>query len=312
MEFTLPVNLIIFVFSLFLLIKGSDWFVAAAEKIGLSLGINSFIIGVTIVALGTSLPELGSSIAAVYAGEPDVVVGNVVGSNITNILLVLGVMALMGKVVPLGRNLMDVDMPLLIASSFFLYFALADLHFGIFEAILFLTALAGFLTYSVQSNQMETIKEKRIRAGWKDYLLMTVGVALLFAGSKYTVSGLQGVADNLGIGTSFLAFTALALGTSLPEVVVSLTAAKKGNTGIAIGNVLGSNVFNTYAVLGVPALIADIDVPAASFEFAVPFMVAVTILFAVISFSGRINRYEGMILLLLYVFYIYKMSVKVI
>lgn len=312
MEFSLPVNVIIFSFSLFLLIKGSDKFVEAAEKIGLSLGINSFIIGMTIVAMGTSLPELGSSIAAIYAGEPEIVIGNVVGSNITNILLILGVMAMMGKVVPLGRNLMDVDVPLLIASSFFLYFALADLHFGIFEAILFLVALAGFLTYSVQSNQMEMVEEERIAISWKHYFWMILGVLLLFAGSKYTITGLQGIADNLNIGTSFLAFTALALGTSLPEVVVSLTAARKGNTGIAIGNVLGSNVFNTYAVLGIPALITDIEVPASSFEFAVPFMVAVTLMFAVISFSGRINRYEGIILLLLYIFYIYKMSVKVI
>lgn len=312
MEMGLPADTIIFVLALFLLIKGADWFVEAAEKIGLSLGINSFILGMTVVAMGTSLPELGSSIAAVYAGDPQIVIGNVVGSNTTNILLVMGVMAVMGKVVPLGRNLMDVDVPLLLASAFFLYFALADLHFGIFEAILFLVALVAFLTYSVQSNQIEVVQQDRPPLKWKHFMWLIVGGVLLFFGSKYTITGLQGIAEHLNIGTSFLAFTILALGTSLPEVFVSLSAARKGNTGIAIGNILGSNVFNTYAVLGIPALITDIDVPAASFEFAVPFMVAVTLMFAVISFSGRVNRYEGIVLLLLYVFYIYKMSVKVI
>src|SRR5690625_6038223 len=107
MEMGLPADSIIFYFSHFILIKGAYWFVEAAEKIGLSLGINSFILGMTVVAMGTSLPELGSSIAAVYAGDPQIVIGNVVGSNTTNILLVMGVMAVMGKVVPLGRNLMD-------------------------------------------------------------------------------------------------------------------------------------------------------------------------------------------------------------
>src|SRR5690625_6953413 len=113
---------------------------------------------------------------------------------------------------------------------------------------------------------------------------LIVGGVLLFFGSKYTITGLQGIAEHLNIGTSFLAFTILALGTSLPEVFVSLSAARKGNTGIAIGNILGSNVFNTYAVLGIPALITNIEVPAASFVFAVVFIVALTLIFDVISF----------------------------
>lgn len=311
MEFALTVNIIIFTLSLLVLVKGSDWFVDAAEKIGLSLGVNSFIIGVTIVALGTSLPELGSSIAAIYSGDSEIVLGNVVGSNITNILLVLGIIAVMGKVVPLEYNIMDADMPLLVASSLFLYFALADLHFGMIEAILFLAALVGFILNSVSANKLATI-EDRPKSSWKNYAILVLGGALVFAGSKFTISGLQGIAGNLGISTSFLAFTVLALGTSLPEVVVSVTAARKGNAGIAIGNVLGSNIFNTYAVLGIPALVADIEIPASSFHFAVPFMVAVTLMFAVVSFSGRINRYEGMVLLLLYIFFIYKMSIQTI
>src|SRR5690625_813571 len=119
---------------------------------------------------------------------------------------------------------------------------------------------------------------------------LIVGGVLLFFGSKYTITGLQGIAEHLNIGTSFLAFTILALGTSLPAVSVSLFVARKGNTCSAIGNILGSNVFNTYAVLGITALITDIDVPAASFELEMPFIVAVILMFAVISFSCSFNR----------------------
>jgi len=307
MEYSLVVNLVIFVVSLVVLLKGSDWFVEAAEVFGLAFGINSFIVGVTIVAIGTSLPELTSSIAAVYSNDSQIVIGNVVGSNITNILLVLGVVALLGNVVPLEYDIMDVDMPLLVASSLFLYFALEDLKFSTFEAILFLVALIGFILHSVKSNKFEEVGERPV-ATYKTYLLFAAGGMLVFWGSKYVVLGLQGMSVNLGIGSGVLAFTLLALGTSLPEVVVSITAARKGKAGMAVGNVLGSNLFNTYAVMGIPALISDLEIPASALQFAVPFMIAVTLLFALITFSSRINRYEGLILILFYIFFLYKMS----
>ncbi len=311
MEYSLTVNLIIFIASLVVLVKGSDWFVDAAEQLGLALGINSFVLGVTVVAVGTSLPELASSIAAVYSNESEIVLGNVVGSNITNILLVLGIVALLGKVVPLEYDIMDVDMPLLVASSLFLYFALEDLEFSMFEAIIFLAALIGFILNSVNSNKFEEEGE-RPKATYKTYLLLLAGGALVYLGSRFTVMGLQGLSVNLGIGSGVLAFTLLALGTSLPEVVVSVTAARKGKAGMAIGNVLGSNMFNTYAVMAIPALFGDLVIPASSFQFAVPFMIAVTLMFVVITFSGRINRYEGVVLLLFYIFFLHKMSTSIL
>lgn len=311
MEYSLIVNLIIFVVALTVLVQGSNWFVDAAEVIGLSLGVSSFIIGVTIVALGTSLPELASSIAAVYSNDTEIVIGNVVGSNITNILLVLGIIAVLGKVVPLEYNIMDVEMPLLVASSLFLYFALEDLKFSTFEAVLFLAALVGFLLNSVRSTSMDDLDERPI-SNYKTYLLLLLGGVLIYFGSSYTVKGLQGLSANLGIGSGVLAFTLLALGTSLPEVVVSVTAARKGKAGMAIGNVLGSNLFNTYAVMAIPALFGELLIPASSFQFAVPFMIAMTLLFVVICFSNRINRYEGVVLLLFYIFFLYKMSTSVV
>ncbi|WP_236979337.1 calcium/sodium antiporter [Membranihabitans maritimus] len=310
MESGLLINFLVFTVSLAVLIKGSDWFVDSAEKIGLSLGINSFVIGVTIVAMGTSLPELASSIAAVNSGESEIVIGNVVGSNVTNILLVLGIVALIGNVVPLEYNIMDVDMPLLMGSAIFIYFAVEDHTFSKFEALIFLAALIGFIINSVKADKFEPDEE--VNAGIRDYLMLIVGGVLVYMGSVYTVDGLQGISGNLGIGSEVLAFTVLALGTSLPEVVVSVTAARKGKAGMAIGNVLGSNIFNSYAVLGIPALFTALDIPASTNTFAVPFMIAVTLLFALICISGRVNRYEGLVLLLLYVFFIYKMSTNII
>ena len=155
MESGLLINFLVFTVSLAVLIKGSDWFVDSAEKIGLSLGINSFVIGVTIVAMGTSLPELASSIAAVNSGESEIVIGNVVGSNVTNILLVLGIVALIGNVVPLEYNIMDIDMPLLVGSAIFIYFAVEDHTFSQFEALIFLAALIGFIINSVKADKFE-------------------------------------------------------------------------------------------------------------------------------------------------------------
>lgn len=310
MEYNLTINLLIFIVSLTVLIKGSDWFVDAAERLGLAFGINSFILGVTVIAMGTSLPELASSIAAVNSGDSEIVIGNVVGSNITNILLVLGIVAILGKVVPLEYNIMDVDMPLLIGSAIFIYFAIDDLVFSQFEALIFLAALVGFMINSVKSNQFEEENKTKLRK--MDFLILALGGVLVYLGSRYTVMGLQGLSTNLGIGSGVLAFTLLALGTSLPEVVVSVTAARKGKAGMAIGNVLGSNIFNSYAVLGIPGLFADLVIPANTNTFAVPFMMAVTLLFALICFSGRVNRYEGVVLILLYVFFIYKMSIQLV
>lgn len=307
MEAGLLTHLLIFIVALTVLIKGSDWFVDAAENIGLALGINSFILGVTVIAMGTSLPEMASSIAAVNSGDSEIVIGNVVGSNITNILLVLGIVAIVGNVVPLEYNIMDVDMPLLMASAILIYFAIDDLVFTRFEALIFIAALIGFMINSVKSNQFSEQKKTKLRP--KDIGLLLLGGFLVYLGSVYTVQGLQGIADGLQIGSGVLAFTLLALGTSLPEVVVSVTAAKKGKAGMAIGNVLGSNIFNSYAVLGIPALFADLAIPAATNTFAVPFMIAVTFLFAFICISGRVNRYEGVVLILLYVLFIYRMSI---
>ncbi|MCB0687634.1 MAG: calcium/sodium antiporter [Saprospiraceae bacterium] len=287
--------------SLFVLIKGSDWFVDSAERIGLSLGVSPFIIGVTIIAFGTSLPELASSISSVLNNQSEIVLGVVIGSNITNILLVLGLVSTVGRVVKMDYDIMDIDMPMLIGSSFLLWFCLADQHFSFFEGIVFLIGLSIFLINSLSSNEKSELE--RPKASWRDVFLLILGGIFVKYGADFTVDAISKLAQGFNIETTILAQTLVALGTSLPEVAVSMTAAMKGKPGIAVGNVLGSNIFNTYAVVGIPSFLGELVITDETISFYLPFMVACTILFAFITNGGRITRWEGYMLLLFYLFF---------
>ena len=153
----------LFAASLFVLVKASDWFVGSAENIGLAFGVSPFIIGVTIVAFGTSLPELAASIAAVFSGSSEIVVGNVVGSNITNILLVLGLTAVINRQIKLDFNVMDIDMPLLLGSAFLLWFVLADLQVTLVEAAILLVGMFIFLMNSIGGKRDENVERPKAR-----------------------------------------------------------------------------------------------------------------------------------------------------
>jgi cation:H+ antiporter len=300
----------IFILSLAVLVKASDWFVQGAEKIGAALGIPSFIIGVTIVALGTSLPELASSISAVMMGSSEIVAGNAIGSNITNILLVMGLVALFSKKkIVIERNLMDVDIPMLVSSSLILWFLIGDLKLTIIDAIILLIALGIFLAYTFEKPDNELEEEltdlpERQKIEWKTILMVLGSGVLIYFGANYTVDSIQEISTLLGIGTGVIALSLVALGTSLPEVLVSVSAARKGNTGIAFGNVIGSNIFNTFAVMSIPRFFGEVVIPEDITVFSLPMMVGVTLLFTIMCLSKRISRFEGMILILFYVIFL--------
>lgn len=291
-----------FVVSLAVLLKASDWFIDAAEHIGLSLGVSPFIIGVTIIAFGTSLPELATSIASVFSGESEIVVGNVVGSNITNIALVLGLAALVAKEIKLEYNIWHIDMPYLWGSAFLLWLALRDLHFSFFEALLFMLGIIAFLAYSFSSQQDEEL-EKVEKPSWKTYALLLLGGTLVYLGADYTIFSIKKLSAFAGVNPEIIALSVVALGTSLPEVIVSLNAARRGKASIAVGNVLGSNIFNTYIVMAIPSFFGKLKVPADINELFLPLMVAMTILFGVMSNNRSITRWEGVVLLLFYAFF---------
>jgi cation:H+ antiporter len=289
---------LLFIVSLSVLLKASDWFIDSAERIGLSLGISPFIIGVTIVAFGTSLPELAASIVAVLKDESELVVSNVVGSNITNIALVLGLTAIVVKKIELDYNIWHIDMPYLWGSAFILYFVLQDQHVSVAESIIFLIGIVIFLIYSVGANEPNT--DTRPKVNWKSYALLIIGGALVAAGAEWTIRGIKGLSIIAGIDSEIIGLSAVALGTSLPEVIVSLNAARKGKASIAIGNVLGSNIFNTYVVMSIPALIGPLEIPDKINSYFLPLMIAMTLMFGVISNNKKITRWEGAVLLMFY------------
>lgn len=307
----------VFVVSLAVLVKGSDWFIGAAEKVGLALGIPSFIIGVTIVAVGTSLPELASSIVAVFEGNSEIVAGNAIGSNIANIALVLGITAVIGKKVSFNVNLMEADIPLLVCSAFLLWFVLVPDADGsstvdLFEAGLLLAGLLIFISYSFSGSgdDDEEIVRKKINPRVYGMLLLT-GIMVYF-GATYTIKSIIALSEMFNIKSEAIALSVVALGTSLPEIVVSVTAMQKGKPEIAIGNILGSNVFNTFAVMGIPAAIADargegLVIPEVITEFSMPMMIAMTLLFFFLMISKSVSRWEGLMLLLFYVYFIVKL-----
>ncbi len=295
-------NIGLFVISLSVLLKASDWFIDSAEQIGLSLGISPFIIGVTIIAFGTSLPELATSIAAVFSGESQIVISTVVGSNITNIALVLGLVAVWAKQIDLEYNIWHIDMPYLLGSAFLLWFVLFDLQVSIFEGILFLAGIAIFLAYSIKTTDEELLLETRVT--WRTWFFLGLGGVLVWLGSDYTILAIRRLSLLAGIDPEVIALSAVALGTSLPEVIVSLNAARKGKASIAVGNVLGSNVFNTYVVVGIPSLFGKLVIPGVIQTFYLPLMIAMTVLFSVMANNKKITRWEGAVLLLFYLLFV--------
>lgn len=298
----LLIQLGIFVGSIVGLLWASDKFVEAAERIGLSLGISPFIIGVTIVAFGTSLPELATSIVAVLDGTPEIVVGNVVGSNITNIALVLGLTAVVVKNIDLEYNLWHIDIPFLWGSAFLLYFGVFDGKLTLYEAFLFLGGIAIFLAYSLK-DQDRPDKEDRPRASWKDYVLLVVAGGIVSLSASLVIGAITEISTLLNIAPSVIALSAVAIGTSLPEVAVSLAAARKGKASIAVGNALGSNVFNTFIVMAIPRFFGELTIPEDIITTYLPLMIVMTILLGVMSNNRKITRWEGLVLLLFYLWY---------
>ena len=309
-----PLALWILVFfgSLFFLILAADKFIESAEKIGKALHVDPFIIGVTVVALGTSLPELITSIIAVFQDSSEIVIGNVVGSNITNISLVMAFIAILGRRIDLMFDVSKVEAPFLIGAALITTIMMIDGSFSRFEGILCCCGLMLFLFYTMRdggnSDLLEEIEQNIPKEETKVPLLAVLtfflsGLVIYFS-AKYNIESIIKIADILNIGSEVIALTAVALGTSLPELLVSIAAARKGNLDIAIGNLIGSNIFNCFAVLGIPSLIAPLSVPLDIIKFGLPMMIAVSLVFLIILLTKKINRWQGWMLLFFYIYFL--------
>jgi cation:H+ antiporter len=300
----------VLIVSLAALIKASDWFTAAAERVGLALGMPPFVVGMTIVAVGTSLPELVASILAVLRGASEYVAGNVVGSNIANLLLVLGLAAIVDGHLRVRFELVHVDLPFLAGSAFFLALVLWDGQVGRIEALLCLTGLAiyGWYVLSAKPSVLtEPVSEaeQAPRPAWPRTGLVLLGSAgLIYVGADYTVRSVVEIAQLVGIGAELIAASAVALGTSLPEVAVTVAAARRGQPEMAVGNVLGSNVLNSFAVVGISGLFGTLTVPDSLLDFAVPVMLIATILAFFMIMEKEMTKWEGWLMILFYVYFI--------
>ena len=244
-----------------LLVKGADWFVEGAAGIAKKLGIPQLIIGLTIVAMGTSMPEAAVSITAALQENAGITIGNIVGSNILNILIILGVTALITNVA-IQKSTLYYEIPYMIAITIVLMiFGITGGEITFIEGIVFWLLFIVFLGYlfvmSKKGNSQEDEEVKDIPV-WKCILFMVVGGVMVVKGSDFAVSGASAIARFFGMSERFIGLTIVAFGTSLPELVTSVTAAKKGNAGIAIGNIVGSNIFNILFVIGTTALICTV------------------------------------------------------
>ncbi|MEL6195252.1 MAG: calcium/sodium antiporter [Bacteroidota bacterium] len=298
---------VVFLFSLATLIFAADFFIKASENLGIHLGIPSFIVGVTLVAIGTSLPELVTSALAVSQGVPDLVLGNVVGSNIANLCLVLGVMGVIARRIELNFNIMKVDLPMMMGATLLLIVFVWNGIFSKLEAIIFLLAIVSYLGVIFFQNKPKNLEEDREDVppfNWTQPLVLVISGIFIYFSAKWNVESIKNLADILSIGTEYIAQTAVAFGTSLPELVVSIMALKNNNADIAVGNILGSNIFNIFAVMGLPRLMGLVTVPESMLSNAIPVLVVVTIVAFFIFRDKIIKAWEGWILISIYAMYV--------
>ncbi|MBH3407216.1 calcium/sodium antiporter [Pseudomonas glycinae] len=295
---------------LFLLIVGAELMVRAAVRLAARLHLRPLIIGLTIVALGSSAPQMAVSLQAVQAHTPDIAVSSVIGSSIFNILVTLGLSAL---IIPLrvSRQLVRLDIPLMIGASLLVFVLAWNEELGRFDGILLLGALALYLglllRQSRHSTRPHSDQPHDPQAPWFTSLLMIVGGLgmLVFAGHLLLGAAVV-VATDLGFSERVIGLTVVAVGTSLPELATSLIAALRGQRDIAVGNVIGANLFNLLGVLGLTALIAPtpLSVSPNALDFDLPVMLGVAALCLPVFYSGyRVTRAEGLLLLGLYLAY---------
>lgn len=353
------VDFIIFVISLFLLLKGSDYLVESAAKLAKRFNLSEFVIGLSLVAIGTSIPELATAVAAIVAKDPDLIIGNVIGSNIANIGLILGVAAIFATLTIDKKIFYREGIFLLVMSVLILLFSL-DRKFGLMEGIILLFFFSIFIVnlfkeseeekagyekylgyfYSIKKlfiletyltlvrkpknyidhklnhNNFKRAVNKGIKAEKKItnkrllfYMLISIfSIVIISLGAHYLVKSAINIASFFNISSTFIGLTMIAIGTSLPELTVTITSIKKNYGNILIGNLMGSNIANLLLILGISSIFIPISISGLELVYTIPFMILLTaFLLRFIRSEAFLKRLEGITLLLLYLFFIFSL-----
>jgi cation:H+ antiporter len=320
-------SLLAFAAALGVLLVAARFFTGAAERLGLALGMSPFVVGVFIVAIGTSLPEFVAAVLSVRAGVSEIVAGNVLGANAANLLLILGAVsvAVPAGRIALGEQYVFIDLHFLLGATLALGTAMVDGRVTPVEGALLLLAYGVYVAYllaegrtaSAEAVQAERLSgdgaagagaSDRRRRLARDVAVLAASGAAIYVGGDWTVAALTRLAAALRIAPSVASVTILSVGTTLPELAVSVTAARRGLASLAVGNILGSCVFNALAVSGAAAVLGGVDVPPALRQFALPFVGAASLLFYLLAQDKRISRWEGLLFLVLFLLFMTKVT----
>lgn len=287
-----------------LLIKGADFFVDGSSSLARIMKVPSVIIGLTIVAMGTSAPEASVSVNAALAGSNDIAISNVIGSNLFNGLVVVGVCAFMAGF-KTNPEILKRDMPLNIIVTAILCIMLLDRHINHIEGIILLISMAVYIAVMVISSlkNRETADECKILSLPKSLIFIIGGLIAVIFGGTLVVDNACLIAKDFGVSENFIGLTIIAIGTSLPELVTSITATRKGDSGLALGNAIGSNLFNILFILGMSATICPLNVLSESIIDCIILLVSAVILYVFARTKKTMNRWEGIVCVFLYVGY---------
>jgi|FLOH01.1.fsa_nt_gi cation:H+ antiporter len=297
----LVIWVIVLIVSLFILIKAADYFTDSAEKLGLYFGLTPVIVGATIVALGTSIPELATSIVSVIRGSPEIVMGNVIGSNIANILFVLGLAALFSSIV-IDFKFHWLDKPMFLISTLILWLFAYFGGIALWEALFLISLYIVYAISVIISKKTARVKKE---LSWRVPVFLVMSAIFIYFGAEYVVQAIVNISVIAGFGTDVIAASAVALGTSLPEFVVSLTAVRKKNYAMAIGNVIGSNIFNALMVVGISGLFLNLPVATKMLSLGLPIMTFAAFLLFLMLSRKNITKTQGIILFAIYLLFLW-------
>ena len=302
---------LIFMLALTGLLVSANFFTKSAEKIGNYLVLPPFVVGVFIVGIGTSLPELIAGIISVKNQSSEILSGNIIGANISNILLITGLaVAINKRNISLSSGYMYIDLNYLIGSFLFFYIISYDGHIDFTESFFGLLMYVIYSIFLIKGETQDTIKKQTGKKSLLvvSLLILTVSAIGIYFSADFTISSLEKIAIDLSIPKSIVALTLLSLGTTLPELAVNISAIRQGKAEMAIGNILGSCIFNTLVVPAIAAIFGKISVPDNLIQFSLPVMAACGLLFYLLTQDKKISVWEGLMFICLYGLFIFKIA----